>query len=75
MEPLLHIELPNNVHIYIYADDITIVITGNIRPATVNKTLKKINDKIEELGLKINTNKKKSHRNKNENTVSSKTRK
>ena len=57
IEPILNLQLPPHVHIFIYADDITIVITGRPSAALINSVLRKIQNKIEELGLKANPSK------------------
>ena len=57
MENLATLTLPNNVDIFIYADDVCVVSKGAHRITNLQKALDTISDKTKELGLKINTNK------------------
>ena len=60
MENILHIDFPNGVEVFIYADDVCIVSTGNTGPnqrSKMQRALNLIQEKCIELGLKVNSNK------------------
>ena len=57
MENLANLVLPNNVDIFIFADDVCIVARGSHKVNNLQKSLDIITRKSKELGLKINTNK------------------
>ena len=57
MENIAKLTLPNNVDIFIYADDVCIVARGSHKFNNLQKALDSITHKSKELGLKINTNK------------------
>ena len=57
MENIVNLTLPNNVDIFIYADDVCIVSRGAHRIRNLQKALNGISEKTKELGLKINANK------------------
>ena len=57
MENLAKLTLPNNVDIFIYADDVCVVSRGSHRINNLQKSLDIIAKRSKELGLKINTNK------------------
>ena len=57
MENLANLTLPNNVDIFIFADDVCVVARGSHKFRNLQKSLDTITKKSKELGLKINSNK------------------
>ena len=57
MENIANLTLPNNVDIFIYADDVCIVARGSHKFHNLQKALNTITNKSKELGLKISANK------------------
>ena len=57
MENLLHIQLPEGVQVFIFADDICVVSRGIAKAARMQRALNSIANKCNELGLKINSTK------------------
>ena len=57
MENIANITLPDNVDIFIFADDVCVVARGCNRYPKLQRALDAITVKSKELGLKINTNK------------------
>ena len=57
MENIARLTLPNNVDIFIYADDVCVVARGSHKITNLQKSLDIISKKSIELGLKINANK------------------
>ena len=57
MENLLNLQLPPGVDIFIYADDVCVVVWGRFKMRTMQSVLNLIVEKAAELGLKININK------------------
>ena len=55
MENIANLKLPNNVEIFIYADDITIVCRGGQRLLNAQKAIDMIAKECERLGLKVNS--------------------
>ena len=56
-ENLLNLQLPRNVDIFIFADDVCVVVRGSHKVRTMQRALNIIIEKSAELGLKININK------------------
>ena len=54
MENIAKLALPRNVKIFIFADDITVVVTGNNQLMDAQEALNTIERKCRRLGLKIN---------------------
>ena len=52
MENLVNLTLPNNVDIFIYADDVCIVSRGANKIQNLQKALNGISEKTKELDLK-----------------------
>ena len=57
MENIANLTLPNNVDIFIFADDVCVVAKGANKINNLQKSLDIITRKSKELGLKINSNK------------------
>ena len=57
MENIAKLILPNNVDIFIYADDVCVVARGPHKFHNLQKALDAITHKTKELGLKMSTNK------------------
>ena len=57
MENLLSLQLPRNVDIFIFADDVCVVVREAYKVRTMQRALNIIIEKSAELGLKININK------------------
>ena len=57
MENIANLTLPNNVDVFIYADDVCVVSKGSHKFNNLQKSLDIITRKSKELGLKVNTNK------------------
>ena len=57
MENLLNLQLPRNVDIFIFADDVCVVVRGAHKARTMQRALNIIIEKSAELGLKTNINK------------------
>ena len=60
MENIAKLALPRNVKIFIFADDITVVVTGNNQLMDAQEALNTIERECRRLGLKINPTKTKS---------------
>ena len=57
MENIAKLDLPQNVDIFIYADDVCVVARGCNRFRSLQRALDTITNKTKELGLKMSTNK------------------
>ena len=57
MENIAKLPLPRNVKIFIFADDITVVVTGNNQLIDAQEALNTIERECRRLGLKINSTK------------------
>ena len=57
MENLLNLQLPRNVDIFIFADDVRVVVRGAYKVQTMQRALNIIIEKSAELDLKISINK------------------
>ena len=57
MENIAKLALPRNVKIFIFADDITVVVTGNNQLIDAQEALNTIERECSRLGLKINPTK------------------
>ena len=55
MENIANLMLPQNVEIFIYADDITIVCRGGQKLLNAQKAIDMIAKECERLGLKVNS--------------------
>ena len=57
MEKSLNLQLPRNVDIFIFADDVCVVVRGPYKVRTMQRALSIIIKKLAQLGHQINTNK------------------
>ncbi|XP_068224894.1 uncharacterized protein [Palaemon carinicauda] len=59
MENIASLQLPEGVDMFIYTDDVCVIALGSVRTIKMQRALNAISHKSNELGLKINIDKKK----------------